>query len=375
MKIGFVLDDSLDTSDGVQQYILLMGSWLGKQGHEVHYLTTRTHRVDVDNLHSLGKQLRIKFNRNDVPLVLPTSPRKITEVLDRQQFDVLHVQMPYGPAFGARVVSLAPPTTAIVGTFHIAPYSLTEQALSNVLGYWLKPTTSRFDEVISVSRPAQLLARKSFGLESTIVPNMVDISSYRLSESLNSHDPARLIFIGRLVERKGCQHFIKTLAQVTEPFQATIVGAGQQRSKLEKLAVNLGLEDRVVFEGFVSEDRKRQLLANSDLAVFPATGGESFGIVLIEAMAAGSCVVLAGDNDGYASVLGSLPESLVKPQHHKDFAEIISSYIGDKRKSQELYTAQQQLVKQYDVEVVAEQVLDKYRLAIAKRLKKSHTKA
>src|SRR5690606_12032477 len=103
MKIGFVLDDTLDTADGVQQYILLLGNWLTRQGHEVHYLVAQSKRDDHDNIQSMARQLRIKFNRNVVPLVLPTSPRKIASLLCQEQFDILHVQLPYSPAFGSRV--------------------------------------------------------------------------------------------------------------------------------------------------------------------------------------------------------------------------------------------------------------------------------
>ena len=374
MKIGFVLDDTLDTTDGVQQYILLLGSWLVKNGHDVHYLTTTSTRADVANVHSLGKHVRIKFNRNVVPLVLPSSPRKIAEVLRREQFDVLHVQMPYGPAFGSRVISLAPKKTAVVGTFHIAPYSMTEKALSKVLGYWLKPTIQHLDTVMSVSKPAQELAQQSFNLKSTIVPNMVDVKSYKLTNKLNRHQPAELIFVGRLVERKGCEHFIKSLNLLQLPFHATIVGDGNQRKKLEKLVSKLNLKANVTFAGFVSEDKKRKLLSKADIAVFPSTGGESFGIVLVEAMAAGSCLVLAGNNPGYSSVLGSLPESLVAPADYQKFAEKLTLYIENTTKAKALYNQQQKLIKQYDVEEVAQKVLAAYQKAVAKHARKTHTK-
>lgn len=373
MKIGLVLDDTLDTADGVQQYVLLLGSWLSDHGHEVHYLVARSERTDVQHIHAISKQVRVKFNRNVVPLALPTSPRAIASLLAKEEFDVLHIQMPYSPAFGARVMSLAPEATAVVGTFHIAPYARREKALSKVLGYWLKPSSRHLDAVMSVSSPAQQLARESFKLSSVIVPNMVDVSSFRLANQRQSHQPTRLIFVGRLVPRKGCEHFVRTLAKLQEPFTATIVGDGEQRSKLDKLVVSHKLQDRVKFVGFVSEQKKRQLLADADIAVFPATGGESFGIVLIEAMAAGSCVVLAGDNPGYSSVLGSLPDAMIDPTDHGSFAHRLTSMMIDQGRAERLYRAQQALVKQYDVTVVAQQVLDVYQQAVAKRAKKTHT--
>jgi len=374
MKIGLVLDDSLDTADGVQQYVLLLGDWLGRHGHEAHYLTVGSRRQDIHNLHSVGRQLRVKFNRNTVPLALPTSPGRIADLLQRENFDVLHVQMPYSPYFGARVVSLAPEQTALVGTFHIMPYAKTERALNKLLGYWLKPTLARFDSVMSVSRPAQKFASEVFKLDSELVTNMVDTSSYRSGYRFSLHQPLRLIFVGRLVPRKGCAHLLKALAYLTVPYKATIVGEGPQRHELEKLAAKLGIKSKVTFTGLVSEDKKRSLLAVNDIAVYPATGGESFGIVLIEAMATSSLLVLAGNNEGYNSVMGSARGSLFDPHDHQALAEKIDRLATDQLKAKQLYAAQQKLVSQYDVNQVGPKILAQYQAAIANRQKRLHTK-
>ncbi len=94
LKIGFVLDDSLDSTDGVQQYMLTMGRWLQKKGHEVHYLVGHTRRPDIANIHSLSRNITVRFNQNRMSIPLGASRRHIKQVLMREQFDVLHVQMP-----------------------------------------------------------------------------------------------------------------------------------------------------------------------------------------------------------------------------------------------------------------------------------------
>ncbi len=373
MKIGFVLDDTLDTADGIQQYILLLGSWLTDHGHDVHYLVATSRRNDRPNIRSLARQFRVKFNRNVVPLALPTSARKIASVLDWEKFDVLHIQLPYNPAFGARVVGLCPPGTALIGTFHIMPYAKTEEFLTKVLGYWLKPTLGRFDQVISVSPPAQQFARQTLKLESVVVPNMVDIKEFKLVEKKPDNQVPHLVFIGRLVERKGCHHFLRALALLDRPFKVTIIGDGSQRSKLQRLAEKLRLNEKLEFVGFVSESRKRQVLSQADIAVFPSTGGESFGIVLIEAMSAGSCVVLAGNNPGYSSVMSKAPDSLFDPTDHQGFAAKISEVINNPSVADKLYKQQQKLVKQFDVGVVSKQIVNIYQKAIDKRTEKQHT--
>lgn len=105
MKIGFVLDDSLDKTDGVQQYIITLGSWLAKQGHNVHYLVGETHRDDIPNIHSLSKNIAVRFNKNRMSMPLKADKSKIVKLLNDEQFDIIHVQMPYSPLMAGFVVS------------------------------------------------------------------------------------------------------------------------------------------------------------------------------------------------------------------------------------------------------------------------------
>lgn len=370
LKIGFVLDDTLDSTDGVQQYILTLGDWLKKQGHEVHFLVGHTKRTDIKNTHSFSKNIKVRFNRNKLSIPLPASPRKIYNFLVREQFDVLHVQMPYSPMLAARIISLAPATTAIIGTFHVAPFSRFESTASRLLGFWLRPNTQKFDQVISVSPTAAEFAHKAFRVKSAIIPNPVDTNSFRVKK----HQPKKpmITFVGRLVPRKGAVHLVKAIARMraTYPhmeFAARICGQGKEFKKIRRLIRKYKLEDYVWLEGFVSEEKKRDYLATSDIAVFPATGGESFGIVLIEAMAAGAGVVLAGDNPGYRSVLGSVKQSIIHPKDHQALADVMALIIKQPEIAREIHKEQQEIVKQYDIETVGRQVIEVYERAVAKR--------
>jgi Glycosyltransferase Family 4 len=123
MKIGFVLDDTLDSTDGVQQYVLTLGKWLKDQGHDVHYLVGATKRRDIPDVHSLSRNMSVRFNGNQMSMPLPAKKFEITALLSTEKFDVLHVQVPYSPLLAHRVIMAAPPQTAIIGTFHIAPNS------------------------------------------------------------------------------------------------------------------------------------------------------------------------------------------------------------------------------------------------------------
>lgn len=372
--IGLVLDDTLDRNDGVQQYVLTLGAWLSSQGHTVHYLVGRTVRTDIANLHSVAATLSVRFNRNRLATPLPVSRRVISSLLDDTAYDILHVQMPFSPFFASRVIQSAGARTAVVGTFHIVPYSRTEQWASRLLGRFQRKTLARFDEVISVSLPARVCAKDCFGLDSHVVPNAIDARRFAhvVPEAKPVKGTTRIVFLGRLVERKGCLQLLQAIAQLaTDPdngqLEVAIYGDGSERARLEAYAKHAGITDIVHFGGFVPEADKSARLAAADIAVFPSLGGESFGIVLLEAMAAGAGVVMGGDNAGYLSVLGAHPECLVNPRDTAAFAASLNAIIRDRHLAAHLHSWQQQLVMRYDISTVGADILKVYETAIAKR--------
>lgn len=362
LKIGFVLDDTLDTPDGVQQYILTLGSWLEGQGHEVHYLVGESKRSDVANVHSLARNIKVRFNKNRLSIPLPSNKAKISELLTRLDLDVLHVQMPYSPLFAGRVVRAAPATTKIIGTFHIVPASWLQTAGAHSLQLMTKGTLKRFDTILSVSSAAQSFAKSVFNVNSEVLPNVVDIAKF-VHKPIVQNVPT-IVFLGRLVERKGCMHLLRALKVLqnthTGNYQVVIAGKGPLAQKLEKYTIKERLKN-IHFIGFVSEQDKPDLLAGADIAVFPSTGGESFGIVLIEAMAAGSRVVLGGDNVGYASVLGDHPDLLIDPKNSIAFANRLAHFLEYEKARSDAAAWQKTAVKQYDVAAVGAKLVQIYK--------------
>ncbi len=377
MKIGFVLDDSLDKADGVQQYVLTLGHWLQHQGNEVHYLVGQTERTDIRNVHSLSRNVRAHFNQNRMSTPLPADKRRIRQLLEDKQFDVLHVQMPYSPWLAGRVIRAAPDKTVVMGTFHIIPFSFLERFAARLLGVWLRRSLRRFDEIFSVSAPAQKFARSSFSVNSSVLPNVVDLHAMRAGKRLRKYkdDKLTIVFLGRLVERKGCMHLLRALTRLHEQHhlervRVLICGKGPLEAELRAYVKNHRLGAIVHFVGFVPESEKANYLATADIAVMPSTGGESFGIVLIEAMAAGAKVVLGGDNVGYRSVIGPRPEQLVNPNDTNKFAKTLQHFIVNGQSRQKAFQWQSQYVEQFDVRVVGKQLLRHYETAIAKRAQK-----
>lgn len=369
MKIGFVVDDTLDKPDGVQQYVFSLSKWLIKQGHEVHYLVGETSRTDIANIHSLSKNVSVRFNKNRLSIPLPASKRNIEQLLTTQQFDVLHVQMPHNPFLAARVVRLASKKTAIVGTFHIAPFSGLETAATRFLGHWLRKNLKLFDAFISVSEPARVFAKKTFKIDSQVLPNVVDVAAFKV-KSKPSRTPPQITYLGRLVPRKGCRYLLEATAKLqSKPgsprYKLQICGDGQDREKLHELHKSLGVN--ATFTGQLTEQEKKEYLAAANIAVFPSLGGESFGIVLLEAMAAGAGVVLAGDNPGYRSVMESIPECLVDPTDVDSFATKLQTILIDKALADDIHTRQQVLVQQYDINTVGPRLLEIYNSALLKR--------
>lgn len=368
MKIAFVLDDSIDRPDGVQQYALTLGAYLERQGHEVHYVCSDATRTDV-RVHSLARNVGVTFNGNDLRVPLPTSRTALRVFLDQQRFDVIHVQIPHSPLFASRVVDEARAvqgrSVRIVGTFHILPDGAVSEYGTRALGRLQQANLRKFDAFCAVSEPASHFARRAFGIDAQVIPCSIDTSLFAGAEGAPRVDGRlRLVFLGRLVERKGAAELIDAVAalapEVRSRIEVRIGGKGQMLSQLEAVVARSGLEDVVHFDGFVAEEDKADYYAGADIAVFPATGGESFGIVLIEAMASGAGVVFGGANPGYLTVLGVRPEVSVDATDTAAFAGALTRLIEDDALRAELHEVQAERVKRFDVATVGEQILELY---------------
>ncbi len=376
LKIGLVLDDSLDTPDGVQQYVLSIGTWLSAQGHDVHYLVGATSRTDVANVHSLSRNFKVRFNGNRLSIPLPAGRAKLREFLQTHNFDVLHVQMPYSPWLAHRIIKLAPEHTAIVGTFHILPYSRAVLAANRALAIRLRPTLKRFDAIFAVSVAAKKFAERVYKIRCSVLPNVIDEARFRKSRPFPRFggDELTIAFLGRLVPRKGCKRLLEAIHILSDQndvprFRVLIGGKGPLAAELKQYVIDKKLEHVVEFTGFVAESDKPDFLASADIAVFPSSAGESFGIVLLEAMTAGHAVVLAGDNPGYRSVLGEKPELLFPADKPDALADKLVSLLGDAASRTEIVAWQKKFVQQFDVGVVGEKLVAAYRQCCEKRSK------
>lgn len=374
LKIGLVFDDSLDSSDGVAQYVKTIGAWLSGQGHEVRYLVgeTKLSEWSGGKVYSLAKNIRVRFNGNKLSIPGISHRQQIKQVLEAEDLDVLHIMVPYSPLLAARIINLTPKKTVIIGTFHIFPAGWLSRFGSRLLRLMLAYSSRRFDKMLAVSQVSADFARSAYGLNPQVLPNAVDISKFRVAKSGKQKD---VVFLGRLVERKGARELLEAfnlLSQEMPDVKLKIAGKGEQDASLKKYVRANNLNDKVDFLGFVSEEEKASLLANAAVACFPSLYGEAFGIVLIEAMAAGASVVLGGDNPGYRSVLGEQEVLLVNPKDKEELAERLKLLLTDKKLAAKLHDWQEAAIKQYDVNVVGYQLEDIYRSQIAIKNKIKH---
>ena len=374
LKIGLVFDDSLDKPDGVQQYVLILGRWLVKQGHDVHYLVGETTRGDLPNLNSLSRNVKVKFNQNRMAIPLPANSRRIRELLNKEQFDVLHVQVPYSPMLAGRIIKAAGPKTAIVGMFHILPHSRVVSLGNRMLGLWVQGTLRRFDIMIANSAPTQAFAKKTFKIDSQIVPLPLELDAFYHAKPFPKYKSGKtVVFLGRLVERKGCQYLLRAVhhAVTTDMWpkdtRVVICGGGHMDADLKKYAKAHKLDNIVEFVGHISEEDKPRYLASADVVVYPSTGGESFGVVLLEAMAASPGVVLAGNNPGYSSVMAPRPESLFDPHNTDELAKKIVEALTNKSLSATANKWQREYIHNFDVSEVGKHTVAIYNQALHKR--------
>ncbi|RYQ67956.1 glycosyltransferase family 4 protein [Bifidobacterium pseudolongum] len=375
LTIGFVFDDTLDALDGVQQHIITIGTELVRRGHDVHYLVGETHHSPVPQTVSLARNVMVSFNGNRMRIPLPVRKREIRAALARNDYDILHIQAPYSPLFGGRVLECAPQSTGVVATYHIAPIDRRARYGGRALGLVNAHSHRRVDEVIAVSQVAAQYAQFTAHTHGTIIANPVNVEKFATAAHRATRDAAHphIVFLGRLVPRKGAQLLLDALdygerhGMFPMPgLHVTIAGDGPLMDDCVQRAARL--RTPVQFVGTVDEG-KADLLASADVAVFPAIGGETFGIVLPEAIASGAGVTLAGDNPGYRWTMRGDEDALfsVGPDHARVLAERIARALTDAPWAQRLHAREEALLDRYNVQAVTDEVEQVYARAIADR--------
>ncbi|HSX47285.1 MAG TPA: glycosyltransferase family 4 protein, partial [Patescibacteria group bacterium] len=238
IKIGFILDGGLEKPDGVQQYILGLGQYFKSIGNEVRYLIAGPYPKEMSDVISLSRSWQVNSNGNQLTIPFPAKSKAIKEYLLQEKFDVLHVQTPYSPLMGGKVVLRADKSTAVIGTYHIVPNSRFLSVGNWLLGKYCIKSLKRIDRMISVSEAAKFIAKRDFSIDSVIIPNLVDFNKYNSASKNRNTNSLTILFLGRLVPRKGCLVLLKAIKRLSEKenipkFNVVIAGSGPLEAKLK----------------------------------------------------------------------------------------------------------------------------------------------
>jgi len=365
MNVGIVIDTTLDSDAGVQQYFKGLARYLIKRGHNVTFLVPQSiNRGEFKGrIISLSKTFTPFISSTRVPISLPTSKKKIVSVLQEKQFDMIHIGAPFSPFLGAKVVENA--QCPIVLTYLVITSNKINRLGLKILKLILKKAYKKIDAHIALTEGAYVEARAAIPGKYRIIPGGVNMMKYSPDQKpLKRYvdDLKTILFLGRLEKRKGVRYLLKAFAIVQKRIPNTrliIAGDGPEREELETLAKRLKIKN-VVFEGYIDEKLKPRYYASADICVFPSIFGESFGVVLVEALASGK-VVLAYDNEGYQGVLKNLPKLLVRRYSVGELSRKIISFLSNVQKKKEYEVKCYNESKRFHWDVVGEQILTVYK--------------
>jgi phosphatidyl-myo-inositol alpha-mannosyltransferase len=365
MRIGMVCPYSFDVPGGVQSHVLQLAEVMRARRHDVSVLAPSSPHVKLpDYVVSGGKAVPIPYNGSVARLRFgPAAHRRVKRWLVDGDFDVLHLHEPNAPSLSMLALMIA--EGPIVATFHTSTTkSLTLSVFQGILRPWHEKIVGR----IAVSDLARRWQMEALGSDAVEIPNGVDVASFASAPLLHGYPrPGKtVLFLGRFDEpRKGMAVLLRALPTVVERFgdlQLLIVGRGDQAVLREEAGP---LAKHLRFLGQVDDAKKASALRSADLYCAPNIGGESFGIVLVEAMAAGTPVV-ASDLDAFRRVLiDGAAGRLVPIDDPEALAESIIEMLSDDQLRARYVKTAGAAVRRYDWSVVAQQIMRVYETVAA----------
>ena len=377
MRIALVCPYNYFRPGGVQACINDLSIELAERGHYVRIIIPRPKNVPAtidQRIIMIGGSTEFQTPfATKADLSMSKSGEAIEDVLEREKFDVIHYHEPGIPLLSMQIIGKS--TSANVGTMHATlPEGMVSRSFEKLMIPFAKFIEPRLHVVTAVSVVAKEAAL-TYGpkREIDIVPNGIRIKDYVPKKIKKSHGLKKnIVAIGRLEKRKGVKYLLKAYALLRETYPditLTIAGDGGLRESLEEYVSKNSIPD-VTFLGFVSDEEKVRLMRQADVYCSPAIYGESFGIVLLEAMASGA-VIVAGNNPGYESVLtGKGKLCLVNPKNTYDFAQRLELLLYDEDMRSLLQLWSREYVKQFDFTKIVDQYEKVYKKAIAIKKKK-----
>jgi phosphatidylinositol alpha-mannosyltransferase len=366
VKIGLVCPYIYPASGGVAQHVQYLYHGLRQRGHDVRILTAShgPQRASEGDIIRLGVGVSVPINASVGTLTF--SPRYLTQIddmLERERFDVLHFHEPFVPFLS--LFLLRESTSVNIATFHAyAGFSPSYEFGSRALrGY-----AARLHGRIAVSAAARHFIDRFFPGDYKVIPNGVDVARFASAVPIARWQDGipNVLFVGRHEPRKGLLDLLKAhriLRKTGSQSRLLIVGSGPQEREARRYVATRGLQE-VEFLGRVTDAEKAQLFRTADVYASPATGGESFGIVLLEAMAAGTPIV-ASDIHGYKGVVRRGREGLlVPPREPRELAIAIDRLLREPALREQMGAAGQARAEEFSWPRVTAKVEDYYGFVI-----------
>ncbi|MGZ4131465.1 MAG: glycosyltransferase family 4 protein [Actinomycetota bacterium] len=349
-----------DDPGGVQVHVRELAGRLRARGHEVLVLAPMRRRAAEPWVVAAGRPVDLRYNASKAPIdPRPWSRGVVRGVLATFVPEVVHVHEPFTPSTSmwATLEARAP----VVATFHSG---VDRARLYDLAAPVLRRIARRIGVRIAVSRRAEEVASRRIGGAFEVVPNGVDVARFAATAPRDLGAGTKALFVGRLDERKGFPVAVaafERLAAERPGLRLVVVGDGPQRGAVDVLPASL--RERVTMLGAVSNADLPPVTAACDLYLGPSLGGESFGVVLVEAMAAGLAVV-ASDVPGYDAVVrDGVDGLLVPPRDPGALAAAAARVLDDPALAARLGQAGRERAASFDWDVVVERLEALYRRA------------
>jgi phosphatidylinositol alpha-mannosyltransferase len=369
VRIGLVSPYDFASPGGVNDHVRHLAVRLQQLGHETRiFAPSSKAEVDFDRarFYRIGTPIAIPANESVARITLSFHlANRVAAIIEKERFDILHFHEPLLPALPMTMLRMS--TTANVGTFHAFSHSN--------LGYYygrplLKPYLAHLHRSIAVSEPARAFVSKYFPrIAMRVIPNGVDLNVYRPGLAPIRHlrdENLNILFVGRLEKRKGLGDLLRAYRSIIDRvprIRLIIVGDGPLRGKVESYIARHRLPN-VVMAGYVPESVKPRYYDSADIFCAPATGAESFGIVLLEALASGVPVV-ATEVPGYMSVLEPGQDSItVQPNNWRELSASLVILARDRELRVRMADYALKKARRYSWDIIASEVVEVYQDAV-----------
>ena len=362
-RIGIVCPYGWDTPGGVQSHVRDLAEYLIAQGHYVSVLAPVINEEGIpDYVTSAGRPIAIPYNGAVARILFgPLAFARVKQWISNGNFDLLHLHEPAIPSIS--LLACWASEGPLVGTFHAAS---TRQKIAFAITPFIEPVIEKLTARIAVSEAARETLQIHLDTDAVVVPNGIYAKKFA-----DAHIDARwsgntIGFIGRFEEtRKGLSVLIDALPSIIEKvpdIRVIVAGPGNPAKVLEDMEPHL--RHRFTFLGRISEEDKANFMSSVSIYVAPNTGGESFGIILAEALAGGASV-LASDIPAFDSLLGHGQfGTLFQSENSHDLARKAVMLLNDNETRMKIAKAGRDYAQSFDWDVVAERIYDVYEMAM-----------